>query len=120
MVKPRNWTQGSAKPVVVPQTHVLYPLITRWPQHLCQVNSYNGEAWRKLQITVDSGATETVIGKGQVPEVMVEDGFGSKNGVEYEVANGVSIPNIGEQHLVIRTGDGKLRALTAQVCAVNK
>ena len=84
------------------------------------MNTYNGEAWRKLQITVDSGATETVIGQGQVPDIEVEYGFGSKNGVEYEVSNGVSIPNIGEQHLVIRTGDGKLRALTAQVCVVNK
>ena len=74
----------------------------------------------KLQITVDSGATETVIGQGQVPEVPVEDGFGSKNEVEYKVAIAVYIPYVGEQHLVIQTGDGKLRALAAQVCSVNK
>ena len=49
----------------------------------------------------------------------IEEGWGATNGVEYEVANGVSIPNIGKHNLVIWTGDGRLRALTSQICAVN-
>ncbi len=38
----------------------------------------------------------------------------------YEVANGVSIPNLGEKKFVAHMSDGAQRAVTAQVCDVNK
>ena len=39
---------------------------------------------------------------------------------EYEVANGVRIPNLGEKQFVGTTVEGISRKLTAQVCDVNK
>ena len=44
----------------------------------------------------------------------------SKRGVEYEVANGIKIPNMGENNFIGHTGEGHARNLTAQVCEANK
>ena len=41
-------------------------------------------------------------------------------GVQYEVANGVQIPNLGERKLVGVTEEGVERKLTAPMCDVNK
>ena len=46
-------------------------------------------------MAVDSGATETVVGEDMVESVEVVEGEASKKGVQYEVANGVRIPNLG-------------------------
>ena len=45
---------------------------------------------------------------------------GSRRGVEYEVANGQKIPNLGEKRFMATTEDGQVRALKAQVCEVNR
>ena len=42
------------------------------------------------------------------------------DGVEYEVANGVRIPNLGEKQFTAVSAEGVGRRITAQVCAVNK
>ena len=48
------------------------------------------------------------------------EGPASKRGVEYEVANGEKIPNLGEKKFRGVTIEGKSRNITAQVCDVNK
>ena len=40
--------------------------------------------------------------------------------MEYEVANGEKIPNLGENKFRGTTSEGKSRNITAQVCDVNK
>ena len=40
--------------------------------------------------------------------------------MEYEVANGIRIPNLGEKKFVGTSTEGISRRLTAQVCDVNK
>ena len=40
--------------------------------------------------------------------------------MEYEVANGDRIPNLGEKTFAGVTPDGVQRSVTAQVCGVNK
>ena len=50
----------------------------------------------------------------------VQDGVNSKNGAEYEVANGIRIPNLGEKKFVGVTDEGVSRKMVAQVCDVNK
>ena len=76
--------------------------------------------WEEVELAVDSGASETVIGEHMVQSAELRDGIASKRGVEYEVANGVRIPNLGEKRFVGTTDEGISRSLTAQVCSVNK
>ena len=71
-------------------------------------------------MAVDSGATETVVGEEMLAMIETKDGPASKRGVEYEVANGVRIPNLGEKKFEAVTEDGIERNITAQVCEVNK
>ena len=40
--------------------------------------------------------------------------------MEYEVANGKTIPNFGERHFVAFTEDGNANEVIAQVCDVNQ
>ena len=47
-------------------------------------------------------------------------GAAAKRGVEYEVANGVTIPNLGEKTFSFQTAEGVERNITAQICDVNK
>jgi len=82
-------------------------------------NIGNGE-WELLEMAVDSGATETVINEGMIKAVGVQESAASRRGVEYEVANGVRIPNLGEKTFVGYTEDGKQRTITAQVCDVSR
>ena len=47
-------------------------------------------------------------------------GEAGRRGFEYEVANGVRIPNLGEKTFIGYTDDGVMKRLTSQVCDVNK
>ena len=40
--------------------------------------------------------------------------------MEYEVANGETIPNLGEKRFIAATENGVARKMKAQVCDVNK
>ena len=76
--------------------------------------------WEEIEMAVDSGATETVVGEDDLPSVEIKEGAASRRGTVYEVANGVQIPNLGEKKFVAYTEEGSMRSLTAQVCEVNK
>ena len=76
--------------------------------------------WEEIEMAVDSGATETVVGEDMLQSVELREGAASKRGVEYEVANGVKIPNLGEKKFRCVTEQGQERTITAQVCGVNK
>ena len=73
------------------------------PEGLCTIGE--GE-WGCIEMAVDSGATETVPA--------------SRRGVVYEVANGETIPNLGEKHFVAESEEGAKRTITAQVADVSK
>ena len=51
---------------------------------------------------------------------VLKEGAARRRGVEYEVANGVRIPNLGEKKFVGISNEGVSRQITAQVCDVNK
>ena len=68
---------------------------------------------------VDSGATETVINGEMLSFIDVQEGPAYKRGVNYEVANGIRIPNEGEKKFDGMTEEGIERMITAQVIAVN-
>ena len=69
---------------------------------------------------MDSGASETVVSDEMLPTVATEEGDAARRGVEYEVANGVCIPNLGEKKFIAATETGMLRRMKAQVCDVSK
>jgi hypothetical protein len=85
------------------------------------VNAITGKnEWEEIEMAVDSGATETVIGEDMLSSIEMKDSWASKHGVEYEVANGERIPNMGEKKFQGITESGTMRNLTAQVSEVNK
>lgn len=85
-------------------------------------NTLNGvfEGWEMIEFTVDSGASETVVSEEMLQSVETTESPASKRGVEYEVANGVRIPNQGQKEFKAETSDGTQKILTAQVCDVSK
>ena len=69
---------------------------------------------------VDSGATETVMSEDMLRSIALREGMAMKQGVTYEVANGIRIANLGERQFEGVTEDGGVKNITAQVCSVNK
>ena len=75
--------------------------------------------WETISAVVDSGATITAIhpkvGKGY----KALESEASKLGVEYEIANGDTIPNLGKKMLAVMTREGTLRGYEAQLAEVS-
>ena len=61
---------------------------------------------RKSQITIDSGACDMVMPVSLCADIPVLAPMQSKHGLEYEVADGASIPNEGERKCLIMTKGG--------------
>jgi len=73
-----------------------------------------------LTITIDSGASENVIGAEMAPRVRIRPSQGSREGVRYVAANGESMPNRGEKHIQVLTSEGHKCVLNMQVTDVKK
>ena len=99
------------------QKYNLNTLSTIEPEGL---NKIEEQEWHELELTVDSGASETVLGPEMLPSVPVVEGPASRRGVEYEVADGSRIANEGEKIFEAHTQTGAIRMIKAQVCGVNK
>ena len=85
------------------------------------VNAIQDEVkWELLTLYVDSGATETVIAETMLSMMELKESPQSLRGVEYQVANGTKIPNLGQKLFVTHAEDGTKRQVLAQVCEVNK
>ena len=85
------------------------------------INSVADEEWVEVDVKIDSGATETVIRESMLEGVIdVSEGAAFKRGVQYEVANGSQIPNLGERRFVGFTEHGAANDIVAQVCAVSQ
>ena len=79
------------------------------------------DEWVEIEVAVDSGATETVMGEETLNGIIdISESSACKRGVTYEVANGTQIPNLGERRFLGVTEDGKAKGVVAQICAVNK
>ena len=79
------------------------------------------EEWIAVEITVDSGACVTVMPAGLCTGIPILDNALSKGGVEYEVANGESIPNLGERRCEVMTvGSLTPKLIVFQIADVHK
>ena len=76
--------------------------------------------WEDIELAVDSGASETAINDEMLKAVQMQECVASRRGAEYEVANGVRIPNLGEKKFVGTSTEGIGRRLTVQVCDVSE
>ena len=70
---------------------------------------------QELTLTIDSGASKNVIGRGMAPGVPIVESEGSKAGVMYVTANGDKMQNKGQQHIYATTQEGENCRLNMQV-----
>ena len=81
----------------------------------------NPEEWTEIEITVDSGACVTVMPRTLCEGISILQNRLSREGVEYEVANGAHIPNIGERRCQMMTiGSNSCKSIVFQVADVHK
>ena len=78
------------------------------------------DGWEEVDLVVDSGASEAVVGPHMVQPIDAVEGESYRQGVKYEVANGIRIPNLGEKRFVGISEEGLPRQMKAQVCDINK
>ena len=84
------------------------------------LNTISADGYEEIEMAVDSGASETVVNEDMLPTVSLKESEGSRKGIEYKVANGESIPNLGEKRFKAWSREGVGRNITAQVCSVQQ
>ena len=74
------------------------------------------------EITIDSGAADSVLPAATVPGEPLVEGCAKKAGVKYLAACGTSMPNRGEKNVKFeaKDGNGSLASIKFQVTDVNK
>jgi hypothetical protein len=74
-----------------------------------------------VELTADTGACDTVIPKDMCANIPIMASLQSLRGMEYEVANGESIPNLGERRCLMWTEDAmSAKHINMQVADVHK
>ena len=77
------------------------------------INKCDEQEWEEIEMAVDSGATETVVGENMLTSIDTKEGSAYKRGVQYEVASWDLIPNLGEKRFVGICENGETRNMTA-------
>ena len=80
-----------------------------------EIGSYD-----RMDITVDSGAAESVANPRSMKQYPVEPSPGSKRGQKYRGPGKEIIPNEGQQRVGVKTEAGSLRAMTFQSAPVRR
>ena len=91
--------------------------------HLSEVNSFaEDDSWDKecITVTIDSGASDSVMNKNMAKDCKMRPSEGSRSGVKYLAAGGEVIKNEGEKKMAVRTEEGHTCNLNMQITAVNK
>ena len=79
------------------------------------------EEWVEIELTADSGACDTVIPRTTAEGIPIMPSLASLRGMEYEVANGQSIPNLGERRCLVWTENAtEVKKMVMQVADVHK
>ena len=77
--------------------------------------------WVEIEITVDSGACDTVMPTKMCPHISILQTEISKQGMEYEVANGETILNLGARYCLLMTENAtSMRKITFQIADIHK
>ena len=86
------------------------------------LNPVGEPQWEKLTLTVDSGASDTVVPPSVCPAAKLLT-TGEKFGIEYEIADGSTVENMGEKHCLMKSqekGDDAGWEMKFQVVDVSK
>ncbi len=78
------------------------------------------EQWEELLAIVDSGATVPVLHPKVAAAYELEESAASRAGVEYELANMDTVPNLGQKRFAVLTQEGTLRGYQSQCADVGK
>ena len=97
----------------------LRQLVTIEPEQLSAVANTD-DGWELVEMTIDSGAAETVVPPESINAVSTTPSEASRRGTTYEVANGQRIANLGEKTFCAATDEGYVRQLKAQIAEVNR
>ena len=73
--------------------------------------------WQEIEITVDSGACDTVMPSKMCSHISILSTPKSLSGFEYEVANGQGLPNHGERRCFMMTENSETMKRIAFQCA---
>ena len=95
------------------------PLLDSGPSPL-QPMASGKQRWEVIRSIMDSGATIPVLKPTAGKGYPIEESAASKAGVEYEIANGDTLPNLGEKKMAVITKEGTLRGYGSQVADVSK
>ena len=76
--------------------------------------------WEELLAIVDSGATVPVLHPKVGAAYKLEESQASRDGVEYELANNDTLPNLGQKRMAVLTQEGTLRGYQTQCADVGK
>ena len=96
----------NARCQVAPELHMLQTL------QPASLSAIRADGWEEVEMAVDSGASETVVGEDMIVTANLKESEGSRRGIEYKVANGDSIPNLGEKKFKAWTREGVGRNIT--------
>ena len=81
----------------------------------------SGDGWVEIEITIDSGACDTVLPTNWCSHISILQSYDSRRGVEYEVANGETIPNLGERHcLLMSENSNVMKKIVFQTADIHK
>jgi len=89
-------------------------------EEIFEVSNIESDNDEYIDMTVDSGASDTVANRDIAPNCEVVPSEGSRKGVKYVAAAGKTIPNEGEKRVRTETAEGHLCNLKIQITAVNK
>jgi len=87
------------------------------PQAICAAS----EEWELLELTVDSGAAETICPASAAKGIPTEPGEKFRMGASYTCASGKPLPNLGEKRCDAYFGDSPtMRGLRMQVADISR
>ena len=86
-----------------------------------EISEVHPTGWQEVEVTVDSGSCDTVMPAISCQGIPIDESELSKRGEEYEVANGESIPNLGERRCLMMTKNSTVpKKIVFQVADVHK
>ena len=84
-------------------------------------NVVDYQGWKEIEVTIDSGACDIVMPLSMCSEIPVQESERQRERMEYEVANGETIPNEGERRCLLMTiGAHVPKKIVFQVADVHK
>ena len=81
----------------------------------------NRDGWTEIEVTIDSGACDTVMPTSMCKHISIMQTEESRRGMEYEVANGETVLNVGARHCILMSENSQNpKRITFQCADIHK